>query len=257
MGRTVADAALMLDAMAGPHPAVPLGLPAPQTPFLAAASTPRAPRRVAFSPDLGITPVDAEVAAVCRAAARRCEALGATVDEAHPDMGEAPEAFRVLRGVGFAASLGPLVDEHPGLLKPEIEGNVALGRSLTGDQVAWAERSRGALTARARAFFERYDLLICPAACAQPFPVETRWLEELDGYRFEHYVDWLRLASAITLVGCPVVALPGGFTAAGLPVGLQLVGRPGGEHRLLAVAAALEAELDIAGRVPLDPRIGW
>jgi len=256
MGRTVADAALMLDAMAGPHPDVPLALPAPQTPFLAAATAPQAPHRVAFSPDLGITPVDAEVAAVCRAAALRCEPLGGSVEEDHPDLREAPEAFRLLRAVQFAASLGPLVEEHPGVLKPEIEGNVELGRSLSGHHVAWAERSRGALTARTRAFFEHYDLLICPAACAQPFPVETRWLNQLGGYRFEHYVDWLRLTSAITLVGCPVVALPGGFTAAGLPVGLQLVGRPGGEHRLLAAAAALEAELGIAGRVPIDPRPG-
>ena len=69
----------------------------------------------------------------------------------------------------------------------------------------------------------------CPAAIVPPFPVEQRYLAELNGHRFPSYIDWVTIAYAITLTGCPALSLPCGFTAAGLPVGLQMVGPPRGE----------------------------
>jgi amidase len=104
------------------------------------------------------------------------------------------------------------------------------------------------------AFFEEWDLLLCPAACVPPFDVRTRWIRELEGVVFESYVEWLRLTYAITLTVCPALSLPCGFTADGRPVGLQLVGKPRGEADLLAAAAALEELLDIARLLPIDPR---
>ena len=103
-------------------------------------------------------------------------------------------------------------------------------------------------------FMGRYDLLLCPAAIVPPFPVETRYLAELNGHRFPSYIDWVTIAYAITLTACPALSLPCGFTAAGLPVGLQMVGQPRGEAELLAAAAMLEDALGLAGSVPIDPR---
>jgi amidase len=103
------------------------------------------------------------------------------------------------------------------------------------------------------AFMADHDLLLCPAAIVPPFPVEQRYLADLNEHRFPSYIDWVTIAFAITLTGCPALSLPCGFTRAGLPVGLQIVGRPRGEAALLATAAALEDLLGLAGRVPMTP----
>ena len=94
----------------------------------------------------------------------------------------------------------------------------------------------------------------CPAAIAPPFPVEQRYLAELNGHRFPSYIDWVAINYAITLTACPVLSLPCGFTASGLPVGLQIVGPPRGEARLLAAAAMLEGRRVSPRLVPIDPR---
>jgi amidase len=253
MARTVADVALFLDALSGEHPREPLSLPAPATAFLAAAQAPRMPKRVAFSPDLGITPVDPEVARLCEAAARRCEALGATVELAAPDLREAHDCFQTLRALGFATAHGPALERHRELMKPDVVWNIEKGLSLTGARIGAALRARGTLMARMRAFFETYDLLLCPATIVPPFPVEQRYVEECAGVRFATYVDWLAIVYAITLTGHPALSLPCGFTASGLPVGLQMVGPWRGEAPLLSAAAALEAELGLDPR-PIDPR---
>ncbi len=87
-----------------------------------------------------------------------------------------------------------------------------------------------------------------------PFPVEQRYLAELNGHRFPSYIDWVSIAYAITLTGCPALSLPCGFTAAGLPVGLQIVGPPRGEAKLLAAAAMLEARWVWRARCRSTPR---
>ena len=128
------------------------------------------------------------------------------------------------------------------------------GLRLTPEEVGRAERARGAIYHRVAAFFERYDLLACPAACVAPFPVETRWIRELEETAFHNYVEWLRVTSAITLTSCPAISVPCGFTADGRPVGLQLVGRPRGDADLLAAAAAFEEAAGLATLLPIDPR---
>ena len=105
-------------------------------------------------------------------------------------------------------------------------------------------------------FMSGYDLLLCPTACVAPFDVATRWMREVSGVTFDNYVEWLRISSAITLTACPVVALPCELTEEGLPVGMQLVGRPRGEWQLLSAAAAIEQVFDLPGRCRMDPRGG-
>jgi amidase len=250
MARDVADCALMLDAMAGPHPGDPLALPEPDGSFLRAARAPRLPARIAWSDDLGVTPVEREVAAVCRAAVERLAAAGVEVAETHPDFGTAPDVFHALRAAGYVAHLGPLYESDRDRLKPEIVWNVDLGLSQPPERVGWAERERGRIIHDAAAFLREHSFLACPAACVLPFPVERRWVEEVEGVRFDNYVEALRITSALTLTACPVIAIPCGFAAAGLPVGIQLAGPHGGEAALLSAAAAIEAVLGVAGREP-------
>ena len=108
---------------------------------------------------------------------------------------------------------------------------------------------------RAARFFENYDMLICPAVTCPPFDVNQRFPAEVDGVRFESYMGWLILTFAITVTACPVIALPGGFTASGLPIGLQLVGPPRSEAKLFSMAAYLESLLNVMPRTPIDPRL--
>jgi amidase len=254
MARNVEDLALLLDAMSGEHPADPLSLPLLPTSFLSAARSGGKPKRIAYSPDLGITPVDPEVAAVTAKAAQRFAEAGAIVEEAHPDFSEAHECFHVLRAFDFALSKAALLRSKRDQLKPEVIWNIEEGLKLTVERIERAEAQRVAMTARAVAFFEDYDLLLTPATIVAPFPVENRYVAECAGKKFDNYVEWLGIVYAITLACCPALSLPCGFTASGLPIGLQMVAAPRGEAQLLAGAKVLEDILGVRGTTPIDPR---
>jgi amidase len=258
MARNVRDLALLLDAQAGYDPRDPLSYDPPAMPYLEAVERSPAIRRVAFSADLGgITPVDPEVAAICRRAAERWTQLGAElVLNASPDLSPAVSVFRTLRAEQFVASRAVLLEKHRPLLKPEMIWNIEAGLKLTAAEIGLAERERGAMQASTAAFFQQFDLLLCPAAIVPPFEVEKRYLEELGGHRFPSYIDWVTIAHAISVTGCPALSLPCGFTSSGLPVGLQIVAPARGEALLLAAAAQLEDILDLATLVPIDPRPG-
>ena len=254
MARNVEDLALLLDAMSGEHAADPLSLPVPATSFLSAARSGRKPKRIAYSPDLGITPVDPEVAAITKKAAERFAEAGAIVEQAHPDLREAHECFHVLRAFDFAMTKAALLRSKRELLKPEVIWNIEEGLKLTVEQIARAEAQRVEMTARTVEFFKTYDLLLAPATIVAPFPIEQRYVAECAGTKFDNYVEWLGIVYAITLACCPALSLPCGFTATGLPVGLQMVAPPRGEAQLLAGARVLEDILGLRGTTPITPR---
>ena len=254
MARTVEDLALLLDAMSGEEPGDPQSLPRDGRSFLAAARSGWLPRRVAFSRDLGITPVDPEVARIVEAAAARLEDAGVAVEEAHPDLTEAHECFQTLRALSFATGMLPLLEAHRDKLKPEVVWNIEKGLNLTAAEIVRAEHQRAAMFARTLAFFETYDLLLTPATIVAPYPVGERYVAECDGHRFGNYVEWLAIAYAITNVCCPALCVPAGFTAATLPVGLQIVGPPRSEGRLLAAGKLTEDLLGHHRLLPIDPR---
>ena len=255
MARNVEDLALLLDAMSGEHPADPLSLPVLPVSFLSAMRSGNKPKRVAYSPDLGITPVDPEVKAATRKAAERFAEAGVVVEEAHPDFREAHECFHVLRAFDFALSKAALLRSKRDLLKPEVIWNIEEGLKLTVEKLERAEAQRVALAERALKFFETYDLLLCPATIVPPYPIENRYVTECDGKKFDNYVEWLGIVYAITLVCCPALSLPCGFTATGLPIGLQMVAAPRGEAQLLAGARVLEDILGLRGTTPIEPRV--
>ncbi|MDP2396996.1 MAG: amidase [Burkholderiales bacterium] len=255
MARTVADVALMFDAEAGfdaRDPLSPRGDPLPS--FAQFAARPQKPRRVAVSADLGVAPVvDREVRAGIAAVAAKLAAEGVIVEEAHPDLSDAARHFLTLRGAVYIARIAPLLAENRHLLKPEVIENTEFGLGLRLQDVVAAEIAQGEIIRRCAAFFDKYDALICPATLCPPFPVELRYPENWDGIAFEGYMGWLVLTCAVTMTACPVLALPGGFTSGGLPLGLQVVGRPRGEAALFAQGSWLE-QLIAADPGPVDPR---
>ncbi len=254
MARNVADAALMLDAQCGHRAQDPISLPAPAQSFIEALELEPPPSRVAYSPDLGVATVDAEVGEICARAAAAFAELGARVDETAPDFAGAEETFQTLRAAQYAADKAPLLESHREALKPEVVWNIEKGLALDAEAIGRAERERGALYQRVAAFFEDYDLLLTPTVVAPPFDVRMRYLTEVGGATFDSYIGWLVLTFAITLTACPALSIPCGFTAAGLPVGLQMVAPPRGEAGLLAAAARFEAQHDLAAMVPILPR---
>jgi amidase len=254
MARNVEDLALLLDAMSGEHRADPLSLPLLPTSFLSSARSGKRPKRIAYSSDLGITPVDPEVAAITRKAAVRFAEAGAIVEEAHPDLREAHECFHVLRAFDFAISKAALLRGKRDQLKPEVIWNIEEGLKLSVEQIERAEAQRIAMTARTLEFFDTYDLLLTPATIVAPFPIEHRYVAECAGKKFDNYIEWLGIVYAITLVCCPALSLPCGFTASGLPIGLQVVAPPRGEAQLLSGAKVLEDILGMRGTTPIDPR---
>ena len=255
MARNVDDLALLLDAMSGEEAADPLSKPRPARSFRTQAQSGWKPLRVAYSPDLAITPVDPEVAAITEKAARRFEDAGVAVEHAHPDLSEAHDCFKVLRAVSFAVSKAGLLKTHRSQLKPEVIWNIEYGLSLTAEDVVRAQNQRTMMMHRALAFFETYDLLLCPSTIVPPFPVGERYVKSCNGIEFENYVEWLGIVYAVTLICSPALSLPCGFTREALPVGLQVIGRPGADGEVLAGARLLESILDLKSS-PIEPRSG-
>jgi amidase len=253
MARNVEDMALMFDAMLGEDSRDMLSKPRPEKSFLDAARSGWKPKRVAYSRDLGITPVDPQVAEITRAAAMRFADAGVIVEEAHPDFSEAHESFHVLRARDFALKLAHLLDSHPDKLKPEVIWNIEVGLKLTTRDIVRAEHQRAELARRVDAFLRDYDLLLCPATIVPPFPIGERYVAECDAHKFANYVEWLAIVYAITLAGACALSLPCGFTRDDLPVGLQIVAPANGEAQLLAGAKLLENILGLDLR-PIEPR---
>lgn len=198
-------------------------------------------RSVAFSLDLGVAPVvNPEVGQACAAAIEKLEAAGCRVEETCPDLNDSKMTFGTLRGAAFLANMGPLLEKHRDALKPEVIANAEFGFRLSAEDIVRAEIAQGEIIRRMASFFERYDALICPAALCPPIRVERRYLERLHGVTFDGYLGWAVMTTVISVTSCPVLAIPCGFTASGLPIGLQVVGPARSEAKLLAIGAYLE-----------------
>jgi amidase len=253
MARSVADAALFLDAMAGHHRADPLTFDAPQVSFADAVRDLPTRVRVCFSPNLGITPVDAEVERLCTSAVSHFAAMGWSIGNDCPEFTGAFECFQILRAGWFASAHAHHLRDHAAVLKPELAANIEKGLALSAADIARAEHNRARIYGSLVTLFDKYDLLACPTAIVPPFDVDCRYVEEVNGRRFSDYVQWTSITSAITITSCPSVSIPIGLTKDRLPVGLQIIGPPRKEALILAAAAQIEEQVDIASRLPLDP----
>ena len=241
MARNVGDLALLLSVIAGPDPRTPTALGDPGATFSPPLAGQVRGLRVAVSTDLGgAFAVDPEVADVVRVAAGALTDAGATVTEDHPDLGPADEVFRTLRAWQFQAAFAGLLAEQPDGFKASLADNIRAGASLTGPDIARAFATRTALMETTRRFFDDYDVLILPTCQVPPFPADQEFPPTIDGQPMESYLDWMRSAYLVTVTGSPALSLPGGSTAQGLPVGVQLVAAHGADRRLLEIASGCE-----------------
>ncbi|MCW8085615.1 amidase [Sabulicella glaciei] len=259
MGRTVADVALFLDTMAGWCPLDPLTYDAPSVSYAQTVTEAgrHRPRRVAFTADFnGQLPVDHETREICTREVRRFEELGCTVEEVAPDLGELAEAFLVLRSQAFVVDREQQLLAMRDQLKPDIIWNTERGLSATPSRLAWADRERAAFYRRMAALFAEYDVFVTPGAATPAFDVMLRNPDSIAGVKLEHYVAGSMLNAAITLAGCPAVAVPCGFDRHGRPVGLQIAAPPRREDVALRAAALFEELTGFAHLLPVHPRPG-
>lgn len=240
MARTVADAALMLSAMVGHDPRDPLSLGVDGAAFRALDTVDLGGLTVAFTEDLGFAPVDSRVRRSFRAARQALEpAVGRSVDFT-VDMNGVDEAFATLRAVGFVAGHREKVEATPDKVGPNVTANVAAGLKLGLADVASALTVQTRVVRDADAFLDGVDVVICPVAGHPPFPWKDWYPATIDGAVLSSYFHWLALAYGPTLAGLPSVALPFGRDEAGLPFGLQIIGRRRGDHAVLSAARAIE-----------------
>ncbi len=242
MARTVGDTGLMLSVMAGQDDRSPISFPVDAGQFLAAVKRPKIQGlRVAWSPDLKISPCEHEVEKVAAAAARRFAELGCTVEQAEPDFSGVQQIIHVTRALRMVTLHAEKLEKWRDQMNPNLVWNIEQGFPLTVKQIGEADKERTALYHRVRQFFEKYDLLLTPTVAVPPFPQEMIYPKEINGKPMKNYQEWLYLTYAITITGLPVISVPCGFTSEGLPVGLQIVGRRLAEAMVLKAAAAFEA----------------
>ncbi|WP_406280533.1 amidase [Embleya sp. NBC_00896] len=242
MGRTVADTALLFSVMAGPDPRHPIGLETPGSVFRAPLDRDLTGLRVAWTPDLGGTvPVDAEVLAVLEPQLRVFADLGCHVERDSPDFRTADDTFRTLRAHEFDLGLGETLDSSRESLKASLVWNIEEGRRLTSADLCRATAARSALYADAIDFFDRYDVLLAPVSQVVPFDAELEYPAGVAGIEQHTYLDWMRSAYFVTLLGAPALSVPAGFTPGGLPVGIQIVTAPRSDLSVLEIGAAYEA----------------
>ena len=244
MARDVTDLALFADALAGPSDLAGFSKRKHARKFRRAAANPRKPLRIAFSVDLGVTHVEAAVRNVFEQAVARLQADGIDLESAHPELGDMWSAFDVSRALDYALSYADGLDDARETFKPEVIWNIEHGLSLSVDDIRQGQAARGKVFNNAANFMQDFDLLICPAAVVEPYPVEERYPGYSEGLAYSEYYRWLAICCAITTTTLPVVTIPCGKTDSGLPVGIQLVGKPHGDAELFSLASYLETLFD-------------
>jgi len=250
MGRTVADAALLLSAIAGPDPRSPISLTEPGTSFAAPLERSLRGVRVAWWTALGGIPVDRRVRGIVDAQRSVFESLGCLVEDAEPDLSDADEVFMTRRALVFVGTLGQAVHAHGDLIKDTVRWEVERGERLTAQEIAAAELKATSLFHRMRAFMARYDFFVLPVAQVLPFDVTQPYVMEIDGVPMRNYIDWMRTCYYISATGHPAISVPAGFTPDGLPVGIQIVGRYRDDWGLLQMAHAFEQARALPRRWP-------
>lgn len=250
LARTVQDVALMLSAIAGPDPRSPIALTEPGSLFAQPLERDFKGVRIAWSRDLGGLPVDPRVTAVIEAQRSAFEALGCVVEVVEPDFSDADEIFKVWRAWSFELAYADLLPDQRDQIKETVVWNIEAGQKLSGPQLGRAEIKRTALYQRLREFMNRYEFLILPVSQVPPFDVQQPYVSEINGVAMETYIDWMKSCYYISVTGHPAVSVPCGFTAEGLPVGVQLVGRHQADWGVLQLAYAFEQATQFGQKRP-------
>ena len=240
MARTAEDVALALQVMAGSDSRSPRSQSIQGRDFSSGIREVQIDGlRFGYCPDVAGLGIDPEIAEVCRSAARGLETGGADIEQIEVDLSEARKAFLHLRGVWMVTHMRGLMDRIDEL-GDNVRGNVEAGLRVTSEQIAWAHGVRDQIWMFFRHFFERYDFLLTPSMAVSPFPVEQNFPEAIAGRPMKTYVDWFAPTFTLSLTGLPIASVPCGLDDEGLPVGLQIVGPPAGEEKVLGLCARIQ-----------------
>ncbi|MXZ03197.1 MAG: amidase [Chloroflexi bacterium] len=240
MGRTVADVALQLVALAGPDPRVPSSLMQPSSVFAQSLERDLSGTRIAWSRNVGGAPIDSTINETLDAQRDVLEDLGCIVEDAEPPLQDAGEIFHVLRAAIFAHQHEANIRDHRDLVKETIIWNAEEGMRLTALDVKKAEERRSALYARMAEFMSSYDYVMLPVTSVPPFSADLEYPTTVAGQPLTNYLEWMSPCSSITVTGLPAISVPAGFDKDGLPTGLQIVGRQRADFSVLQMAYAFE-----------------
>ncbi len=248
MTRNVADAAHMLNVISKPDARDWHSLPYDDVDYSAKLAKGVKGMTFAYSATLGYVSVDPEVAKLVKSAVNVLRKLGAKVVNIDPGFQDPAETFRVLWWTGARTALAHLPPEKLALLEPALADVVAQSRAITVDQLIEANKNRGALGSHMRQFMEGFDALLTPTLPIAAF--EAGKLQPTDADHKGKWVNWTPFSYPFNLTQQPAASVPCGFTKAGLPVGLHVVGRMFEDARVLRICAAYEQAAEFANKYP-------
>jgi amidase len=252
MARTAADCAYLLSVMAGPDSRDPVSLLDDPAMFAKPLDRDFKGTKIAWTPNLGYLEVAKEIVEATAKALPVLKAIGCDVENAHPEMPGVFDTNRTLRGLVFAYQLTQMTDAQRSQIKESVRWDASQGEKLTALDIAKAETQRAVICKNVNKFLEKYEFLVLPVTQVAPFPVEVEYPKEINGKKMNSYLEWMEIVYAITLTGLPAISVPCAFTEAGLPVGLQIVGRRNNDLGVLQLAHAFEKAAKVAKpRVPV------
>ena len=250
MARTVEDVALFLSTIAGPDPRSPISRQVDPSSFRQGLARDFKNTRIAWCMDFADLPFDKRITEVLSPLHTAFEDLGCELDTPKLDFSGADEAFKIMRAHAFVSSRGDLLAEHRNKLKDTVIWNIEEGLKLTVLDIAKALDLRTQLFIRTADLMQTYDFIVLPVTQVPPFDIETEYITEINGVQMESYIDWMKSCYFISILGNPAISVPGGFTAEGLPVGLQIVGRYGHDLEVLQLAHAFEGATRFTEKQP-------
>jgi amidase len=230
LARTAEDAALFLDAIVGFSRLSPISVAPPWKSALALVES---------ASDARGLRIDTEIDTICRQATERLRDAGATVEQVAFDVSDGRDPYQTWRGVWMVGQQFERLSQLE-QFGENLKGNVKAGLKVTALELAQAEKTRQQVFHRFRELFDRFDLLITPAAPVRTYPVTMNFPNEINGHPFDNYVAWIAPAFLITLVSLPAGSVPAGKTSDGLPVGLQIVAPRFEEPKILSVAKLIQ-----------------
>jgi amidase len=251
VARNVTDCAYFLSVLAGYDYHLPISIEQPGSQFAQPLGT-RSFKgvRVAMFKDMGL-PWDPEIKTSIHAQRKVFESLGCIVEEAEPDFSGANEAFLAWRHWSIELGFGDLLASRGKELNEYIHWHVEEGRKLTGPYLARIEAQRTQLYQRLCNFKGEYEFFILPVNQVLPFDVNTHYPTEIAGVKMENYLAWMKSAYYISAAGNPAMSVPCAFSASGLPIGIQIVGRHHDDWGVLQLGYAFEQATNIGKRRPV------
>ena len=260
MARNMADARLMFESQIGADPCDPLSFPQAAEGLARPRDIDLSSLRVAYSADLATGIVDEPIARAFQLKIEKLAPKFARCDRYDFDFGEAERCFDVIRAVSFVSRYRDDYEADPMRLGRNVRANYELGAKMTLADFAWAHAEQTRIFRRFQQTFRDYDVVLAPTVAVSPFPWKTLYLDQIGGRKLKTYYHWLAMAWYITLTTNPAVSLPCGLDEAGMPFGLQVIGRFRGDAELFDITTAIEAasagDPDLERPLPDISRLG-